>query len=115
MTQSRLPSKEQPAPASRRPAYFTVDVTARYFREEGLPSNHITALYFTGRDAWVGTADAGVARLNFNEGNWIVTKKEDGLASEIQFQLRLFRRQRVPFGFLGDRLVAELRLVRTAR
>jgi hypothetical protein len=45
----------------------------------------------------------------------VLAALQDGLASEIQFQLRLFRRQRVPFGFLGDRLVAELRLVRTAR
>jgi hypothetical protein len=39
----------------------------------------------------------------------------EGLASEIQFQLRLYRRQRGPFAFLGDRLASELRLVRTAR
>ena len=39
----------------------------------------------------------------------------DGLAAEIQFQLRLYRRQRGPFAFLGDRLASELRLVRTAR
>ena len=38
----------------------------------------------------------------------------EGLAAQIQFQLRLYRRQRRPFAFLGDRLVAELRLERTA-
>lgn len=45
----------------------------------------------------------------------VLAALEDGLASEIQFHLRLVRRQRVPFAFLGDRLVSELRLVRTAR
>jgi len=39
----------------------------------------------------------------------------DGLAAEIQFQLRLYRRQHGPLSFLGDRLASELRLVRTAR
>ena len=39
----------------------------------------------------------------------------EGLAAEIQFQLRLYRRQRGPFAFLGDRLAVERRLVRTAR
>jgi hypothetical protein len=39
----------------------------------------------------------------------------DGLAAEIQFQLRLYRRQRGFFAFLGDRLAAEQRLVLTAR
>jgi len=45
----------------------------------------------------------------------VLAALEDGLASEIQFQLRLYRRQRGPFAFLGDRLASELRLVRTAR
>ena len=41
----------------------------------------------------------------------VLAALEDGLASEIQFQLRLYRRQRGPFAFLGDRLASELRLV----
>jgi hypothetical protein len=45
----------------------------------------------------------------------VLAALEEGLASEIQFQLRLYRRQRAPFAFLGDRLASELRLVRTAR
>jgi hypothetical protein len=45
----------------------------------------------------------------------VLAALEDGLAAEIQFQLRLYRRQRGPFAFLGDRLASELRLVRTAR
>ena len=45
----------------------------------------------------------------------VLAALEEGLAAEIQFQLRLYRRQRWPFAFLGDRLVSELRLVRTAR
>ncbi len=45
----------------------------------------------------------------------VLAALEEGLAAEIQFQLRLYRRQRRPFAFLGDHLVAELRLVRTAR
>jgi hypothetical protein len=48
-------------------------------------------------------------------GGEVVTALQEGLASEIQFQLRLYRRQRGLFGFLGDRLLAERRLVRTAR
>jgi hypothetical protein len=45
----------------------------------------------------------------------VLAALEDGLASEIQFQLRLYRRQRGLFAFLGDRLASELRLARTAR
>ncbi len=45
----------------------------------------------------------------------VLAALEEGLAAEIQFQLRLYRRQRRPFTFLGDRLVSELRLLRTAR
>jgi len=45
----------------------------------------------------------------------VVAALQEGLASEIQFQLRLYRRQQGPFAFLGDRLLAERRLVRTAR
>jgi hypothetical protein len=44
----------------------------------------------------------------------VLAALEEGLAAEIQFQLRLYR-QRRPLAFLGDRLVAELRLLRTAR
>gem|GEM_PF-1781796 len=71
----------QTAPASERVAVPNVRVAQRYTTDNGLPSNRITALYVDGSDAWVGTADGGVARLNFAEGNWIVTKVEDGLAS----------------------------------
>jgi hypothetical protein len=45
----------------------------------------------------------------------VLTALGEGWAAEIQFQLRLYRRQRRPFAFLGDRLAAELRQVRTAR
>jgi len=45
----------------------------------------------------------------------VVQALDEGLAAEIQFQLRLYRRQRGVFAFLGDRLLAERRLVRTAR
>jgi hypothetical protein len=45
----------------------------------------------------------------------VLTALEEGLAAEIQFQLQLYRRQRRPFAFLGDHLLAELRLARTAR
>ncbi len=65
----------------RAAAVPDVRVVQRYTTENGLPSNRITALYVDDTDAWVGTADAGVARLNFEEGNWIITKVEDGLAS----------------------------------
>lgn len=65
----------------RRAAVPAVRVARKYTTENGLPSNRITALYVDAEDAWVGTADAGVARLNFAEGNWIVTRVEDGLTS----------------------------------
>lgn len=39
----------------------------------------------------------------------------DGLTAEIQFQLRLYRRQTGFLHFLGDRLVIERRLYQTAR
>jgi hypothetical protein len=45
----------------------------------------------------------------------VLAALEEGLAAEIQFQLRLYRRQRRLLTFLGDHLVAELRLARTAR
>ncbi|GAB6064246.1 ligand-binding sensor domain-containing protein [Deferrisoma palaeochoriense] len=78
------PASAEPVPAPQevgRASVPDVRVTQRYTTENGLPSNRITALYVDETDAWVGTADAGVARLNFEEGNWIVTKVEDGLAS----------------------------------
>ena len=61
--------------------------------------------------------DRVVVSLSYSDprAGEVLAALEDGLASEIQFQLRLVRRQRVPFAFLGDRLVSELRLVRTAR
>lgn len=67
--------------APRRAPVPSVRVVHKYTVETGLPSNRITALYVDTEDAWVGTADAGVARLNFAEGNWIVTRVEDGLTS----------------------------------
>ncbi len=76
------PGGPAPAPPEAVPvAVPAVQVIQRYTTDNGLPSNRITALYVDGTDAWVGTADAGVARLNFAEGNWIVTQAEDGLAS----------------------------------
>ena len=76
------PVREAPEPQGTGPvAVPTVQIVQRYTTENGLPSNRITAVYVDGTDAWVGTADAGVARLNFAEGNWIVTEAEDGLAS----------------------------------
>jgi hypothetical protein len=45
----------------------------------------------------------------------VLAALDEGLAAEIQFQLRLYRRQRGPFAFLGDHLLSELRLVRIAR
>jgi ligand-binding sensor domain-containing protein len=56
-------------------------VTEKYTIENGLPSSRVTAIFVDEEDAWVGTADAGIARYNFQEGNWFVTKAEDGLAS----------------------------------
>ena len=38
----------------------------------------------------------------------------DGLRSEITFQLRLYRRSKRPFTFLGDRLLVERRVYQTA-
>jgi hypothetical protein len=40
---------------------------------------------------------------------------EEGLTAEIQFQLRLYRRQPGFLRFLGDRMVIERRLIQTAR
>lgn len=40
---------------------------------------------------------------------------EEGLTAEIQFQLRLYRRQPGLLRFLGDRLVVERRVLQTAR
>ncbi len=82
-------ARAEPPPARAEPevreagpvAVPAVQVVQRYTTENGLPSNRITAVYVDATDAWVGTADGGVARLNFAEGNWIVTKAEDGLAS----------------------------------
>ncbi|MDF1553171.1 MAG: two-component regulator propeller domain-containing protein [Deferrisomatales bacterium] len=67
------------APAAGIP---NVDVVARYQVQDGLPSNRITAIYVDDDDAWVGTADAGIARYNFAEGNWLVIQAADGLASD---------------------------------
>lgn len=39
----------------------------------------------------------------------------EGLTAEIQFQLRLYRRQPGLLGFFGDRMVVERRIIRTAR
>ncbi len=85
---SRAPSAGEPSapppPEARlpsRPPVPEVRVVQRYTTENGLPSNRITAIYVDDSDAWIGTADAGVARLNFAEGNWIITNLEDGLAS----------------------------------
>ncbi|UCF99852.1 MAG: hypothetical protein JSV89_10020 [Spirochaetaceae bacterium] len=38
----------------------------------------------------------------------------DGLRAEITFQLRLYRRSKRPFAFLGDRLLLERRVYQTA-
>ncbi len=75
------PARPVPAPAGRT-SVPTVRVVQRYTTENGLPSNRITALYVDREDAWVGTADAGVVRLNFAEGNWIAARTEDGLAAD---------------------------------
>jgi hypothetical protein len=40
---------------------------------------------------------------------------EEGLTAEIQFQLRLYRRQTGFFRFLGDRIIVERRISQTAR
>ena len=40
---------------------------------------------------------------------------EEGLTAEIQFQLRLYRRQPGLLRFLGDRLIVERRIAQTAR
>ncbi len=86
--QASAPPAEKPVPPPRpepglpsRPAVPEVRVVQRYTTDNGLPSNRITAIYVDDSDAWIGTADAGVARLNFAEGNWIITNLEDGLAS----------------------------------
>lgn len=78
-----------------RPAVPSVQVSQRFTTENGLPSGRITALYVDDEDAWVGTADAGIARFNFREGNWIVTKVEDGLLSNritdvVKYKGRMF-------------------------
>ena len=57
-------------------------VLKKYTSANGLPSNRVTALYVDDQDAWVGTADGGVARLNFAEENWLVIRTEDGLVSD---------------------------------
>jgi ligand-binding sensor domain-containing protein len=72
-----------------------IRVIQRYTTANGLPSNRISCIYVDDHDAWVGTDDGGVARLNFAEGNWLVTKAEDGLASNrvtgiIGYQGRLY-------------------------
>ncbi len=77
------PAAPVPAPApAGRTSVPTVRVVQRYTTENGLPSNRVTALYVDREDAWVGTADAGVVRLNFAEGNWISVRTEDGLAAD---------------------------------
>ncbi|MHB8764744.1 MAG: ligand-binding sensor domain-containing protein [Deferrisomatales bacterium] len=72
----------RPAPAvAARPRVPSLRAVQKYTARNGLPSNRVTAVFVDEEDAWVGTADAGVARLNFREGNWIVTKPEDGLTA----------------------------------
>lgn len=66
---------------TERPAIPEVRLVQRYTTANGLPSNRISSLYVDDQDAWVGTEDGGLARLNFAEGNWLLTKAEDGLAS----------------------------------
>lgn len=55
---------------------------ASYTTSNGLPENLVTAVYVDESDAWVGTNGGGVARFNFAENNWIITKKVDGLISD---------------------------------
>lgn len=88
-------SRAEEAPSAEAPSLPQLTVLQRYTDKSGLPSNHVTCVYVDDRDAWVGTADAGVARFNFDEGNWLVTKVEDGLSSNgvtgiIGFQGRIY-------------------------
>lgn len=53
-----------------------------YKKEDGLPSDSISSIYVDENDAWIGTHRDGIARLNFQEGNWLIIKKEDGLVSD---------------------------------
>jgi len=53
-----------------------------YTKEDGLPSDSISSIYVDENDAWIGTHRDGLARLNFQEGNWLIVKKEDGLVSD---------------------------------
>lgn len=84
-----------PSPAAPNAGLPDVTVLARYTTVDGLPSNRITALYVDDEDAWVGTADAGLGRFNFAEGNWLVIQQADGLASNrvtdiIRFGQRIY-------------------------
>lgn len=74
------PSAGAAKPAARA-SVPAVRVQQKFTVENGMPSGRVTALFVDDDDVWVGTADAGVARYNFHEGNWFVTKVEDGLAS----------------------------------
>jgi frataxin-like iron-binding protein CyaY len=55
---------------------------ATFTTSNGLPENLVTAVFVDESDAWVGTNGGGVARFNFAENNWIITKKVDGLISD---------------------------------
>jgi hypothetical protein len=51
------------------------------------------------------------ARLDWSEPERIIPGLNDGYKSEIFFEFRLYERVNGPFPFIGDRLVAEKRLV----
>lgn len=54
----------------------------KFTTDDGLPANLVTAIYADETDLWVGTSGGGVARYNFAEQNWMVTREEDGLVSD---------------------------------
>ncbi len=60
----------------------TLISVAKFNKSTGLPEDLVTSVFVDDSDAWVGTNGGGVARLNFAENNWIITKKVDGLISD---------------------------------
>jgi hypothetical protein len=65
---------------------------------------------------WLVGSQVGVS-LDYRDPRreQVLKALEEGLTAEIQFQLRLYRRQHGLLRFLGDRLVVERRVLQTAR
>jgi len=66
-------------------------LTEKFTTAEGLPNDLVSALYVDETDAWVGTSGGGMARYNFAEKNWIVTREVDGLASDFVSDIEKFK------------------------